>query len=448
MRQKIATTPQQAIDGLATALFIPILAISVPSIAGADYVLAMLITLGPLVWYVVTVVLAPLRASRSINRPDIAQLIGDDRVRFRAGAGALTCAVDLGFRKYIIFNEQDLAGHYQDWKALIGHEYAHIRNGDAKFFHFVGIFGITTFFAVVYSLIASFVLLSNGLSGAVVEASSSNGPIILILALIGFPIFFLLWIRQSLHAREFRADGESRALDKKAFDDWMRRSLRREIRESAPSGVSLRGVLRWFTHPSFKRRADALQDNKLASNYRIHSEVLRSLVFVTGGAALSYFVFMAVSSFASQAEHVPVWLVPIFVLLMAMPLCAAYGAISVSAMHSFEQGGWRGSIGFCIAVAVANWLLLAAFYYSAVLLGQYAAVTKGFPSAPPELMSTGSWPFFVMLFNFGIVLSAVTMVAFRIFGRFRYSLIVHLIVGPSSLIGGLLATKLEWWLFT
>ncbi|AEI93082.1 hypothetical protein [Roseobacter litoralis] len=112
MRQKIATTPQQAIDGLATALFIPILFISVPSIANASSILAALITLGPLVWYVTTVIFAPLKASKPIKRPDIAQIIGDDRVRIRAGAGAVTCAVDLGFRKYIIFNEQDLAGHY------------------------------------------------------------------------------------------------------------------------------------------------------------------------------------------------------------------------------------------------------------------------------------------------------------------------------------------------
>ncbi|WP_044025215.1 M48 family metalloprotease [Roseobacter litoralis] len=330
---------------------------------------------------------------------------------------------------------------------MIGHEYAHIKNGDAKFFHFVGIFGITTFFIVVYSLIATFVLLSNVLSGVAAE-TSFNGTITAILGLIGFPVFFLLWIRQSLHAREFRADRESRALNREAVDDWMRRSLRREIRNNTWWFSGLDRMVGSFTHPSFKRRADALRDDRLASNYRLHSEVLRSLVFVTGGAALSYFVFMALNSFASQAESFPVWFVPIFILLIVLPICAAYGAISVSAMYSFEQGGWRASLGFCTAVAVANWLLLATAFYVIVFLGQFDAITEGVPSAPPELMSTGVWPFFVMLINFGVVLSVLTMLAFKLLGRFRYSLIVHLIVGPGSLIGGLLATKLEWWLLT
>ncbi|WP_300037193.1 M48 family metalloprotease [uncultured Roseobacter sp.] len=426
-------------------MFTPILVISLPAIANTSVAIAAAVVLLPLVWYIKTVVYDPLSMSKPIVRQDFSEIIGDDKVRFRVGSRVATCSIDLGFRRYIVFNSQDLTGQYQDWKALIGHEYAHIKNGDAKFFHFVGILGGVTFLAVLYSLFLATLFLLDGLTGQA-EQFSPRGTITLVLGLIGFPIFCLLWIRQSLHEREFRADRESRDLDEKHFNDWMRRYLRHEVRERVRLNLAI--AFRWFTHPSFKKRSEVLQLRNKEVKFRFWPETLRSLAFVYGGSALSYLVFMSISSYFAHNPDLPIWFIALVFATIMMPVLSSFGAISVSAMSAYEQGGWRASLKYCVAIAGANWLLLTAFFYAIVGLGQFDAITVGVPAAPPELRSDGIWPFFVIFLNFGLLLSMFTMAAFWLFGRLRFSLLVHIAIGTLSLVGAFLATKLEWWLFS
>lgn len=46
-------------------------------------------------------------------------------------------AIDLLFKRFIIFNESDLAVDDEKWRTLYHHEVAHILNGESRYFNFV-----------------------------------------------------------------------------------------------------------------------------------------------------------------------------------------------------------------------------------------------------------------------------------------------------------------------
>lgn len=100
-----------------------------------------LVILAPLfvAGYVFGAIITPLFESRPIENAEIAGAIDDQTIRLRSSQEQPTRAIDLIFRKYIIVNESDLNGHFQDWRALIYHEHCHLTSGDARYFHFLAV---------------------------------------------------------------------------------------------------------------------------------------------------------------------------------------------------------------------------------------------------------------------------------------------------------------------
>lgn len=443
MSRQVAATPQQANDALAFALFIPILAISLPTIAYASVALAVLVIVIPVVWYIFINVLSPLLGSNPLTRLELNKMIEDDQVEFRITKTGATRAIDVGWRRFIIFNENDLTGHYKDWRALIGHEHAHIRNRDARFFHYAGIFGL-----VALSCIAYFVVI---FSSIFLISSSQEGSDRDLLAAVFVPgllvavsIFFFLWIRQSLHAREFIADRNGYRLDSEAFNDWMRRMLRFENRKGVLERLNLYSLLRWFTHPSFERRFNAISAHDISDNFKLRAEVLRSIGFLYGGGLLSYFVFEALNAYFSPDTEINNLSLALIVLILVLPVAAACGATSVAAMTSVDSGGWKRLAVFCGAVSIANWLTICIFYFLIVSLGRYEALTSDLPNVPEEKMSSGIIDFLVIALNYGISIFLMILLARRLVGRFRYNVPLHVAIGGLALPAAFSIAKLQW----
>lgn len=443
MSRQVAATPQQANDALAFALFIPILAISLPTIANASVILAMLMIAVPVVWYVFINILSPLLGSCPLIRPELNEMIEDDRIEFRTTKFGVTRAIDVGWRRFIIFNESDLTGHYKDWRALLGHEYAHIKNRDARFFHYVGIFGLVALCCIVYFIaVFSTVFLISSAN------ETSNQELLAAMfvpgLLVAVSIFFFFWIRQSLHAREFIADRNGYHFDNEAFNDWMRRMLRFENRKGILERLNIYSLLRWFTHPSFARRFNAITDQDISDNFKLHAEVLRSIGFLYGGGLLSYFVFEALNTYFSPDTEISNLSLALIVLMLFLPVAAACGATSVAAMTSAESGGWKGLAVFCGTVSIANWFTICIFYFLVVSFGQYGALTSDLPDVPEENMSSGIIDFLVIALNYGISIFLMTLLARRFVSRFRYNVPLHVVIGGLALPAAFLIAKLQW----
>lgn len=440
--QKLPATAEQAIDGLAISLFLPILLITIPAIATFAPDVAALIVAIPTAGYIYTNIFSPLTRSRRIEKPELSGLLNDSRIQFRVGP-VNTSALDLGFRKYIIFDEQDLTGTYQNWRALLGHEYAHLKYGDAKFFHAAGVLGSIAFAAMIFFvfvfLLSTFALNPNTLGSEPLHPVAAS---LIALVVAGLCAFFILWIRQSLHAREFRADREGSDLDREAFQDWMRRALRHERREKRTSG-RLAFSLRWFTHPSFEQRSAALQRSDSVSAPKLRSEVLRSLVFLYGGGALSYFVFEAMNVFFDPDTEIRILGLVLIGLMLLLPLAAACGATSVAAMTCYTEGGWRDAAKFCGAVAITNWVALCIFYFFTLQAGYYEAITAGLTEVPEENMTSGIWQFFVLLSNYGFALLLFTFLTERFFSANRFNILLHICTGALSVPTAFLLTSAQ-----
>lgn len=439
----------ETVDSLAGILFVVML------VTGGMFVrfelpFIVIAVVFPALWYFIFVVIEPFRRSFPYKNDLVQGSLGDPTIRLRKSVSLDTRVVDLWFRRYIIFNANDLDGPCQNWRAIVGHELEHVVQGDSKYFHFAGITGASTLAMLAY------LALSLG-RYTFDEASALNfsGPdwafVFTPVLYIAVGAFFVLWVRQSLHIREFRADQAALQKAGTDFEDWIRREKRRE--SCAPIRWHKIGtrILKWFTHPSFTRREAALQTNDEHSWSLFIWKVTQSACFIFGGGMLSAAAAMGLIAFAPQSSLFESQAVQLLVLgsVMVLPLGAAIGVISVYTLDAIVGAGWvRGSV-FVGAVALVCVGCLLVFTLGAQVTGFYDLVTAGLPPAPPgssERVVDDVLPFLQIFGNFALILVTSNLVAKRFLGRIKYFSIVHLVFGLSSAIGAFLLSKFQWWM--
>lgn len=79
----------------------------------------------------------PLRISNDLQPDHPAWSIRANEILLRRSSQLPTMAIDLLFKRFIIFNESDLAVDDEKWRTLYHHEVAHILNGESRYFNFV-----------------------------------------------------------------------------------------------------------------------------------------------------------------------------------------------------------------------------------------------------------------------------------------------------------------------
>lgn len=431
-------TPEQAMDGLAAMLVIPILLVIVPALASLNSAVAFVIAILPATWYVASSIVLPLTNSTPLRASDFGHAISDNRVQFRKTKTGGSRALQVFGVRYIIFKEGDLHPHYREWKAVIGHEYAHLVFGDAKYFHFVGLFVPSAIATLIY---VSYLLL---LSPNQNESSGPISDVVVATLLVSICIFVVFWIRQNLHSREYRADAYARNHNPEAFDGWLFRSLRSERRKSVH--FSLNSALKWFTHPSFEKRSRALANGDRLQTFSLLYECLRSLGFVAVGSLGTVQAFMSVSTYYRGESVSPLLMSAIFLVIL-MPIASANAAISVTARRLLDQSGSKGLLAYLIAFPVIFWVASAAFYYCLIATGQYETLTAGLPPQPPGKGESGLFAFFVISLNYAFALLTVTLACSKTVDRRRFAIGLHVFVGLLSLVGSFLMTKLQWCVF-
>ncbi|MEM6410173.1 MAG: M48 family metalloprotease [Pseudomonadota bacterium] len=438
-----AKSTARLIDALALIIFVVILGIAIPVLWTFNPVVAWVALLAPLLWYLIVMIYHPLQQSHPADDPKLINLINDRRIRLRTSDTMPTRALDLIFWRAIVINNQDLTGFYQDWRALIGHELVHLKNRDSQYFHFVGVAGlmilIITFLMIVQFL--TYLLLPKRVQQTL-ELNAAGTAIWASTVIVLACLFFIFWLRRSLHEREFLADQGGRAMNADAFDDWLRRGLRLE-RNANHQMIKLPDrLLKWFTHPNFSRRLKRIQSNSSEMSSDFFSNILRSIVFLWGSGILAYAVLVAGAEFFSGHPYER-WLTVIYLALSALSVAAGTGAISVATLDALHKGGVSRGLAHVAAVGTVNWCAIAGLYSVTVALGHYEGLAADFPPQQTEGKS-GGLPFLVILVNFSGCVLALNLIAQRFFKKFWYSAVFHLATGIISFLSAFIITKLQW----
>lgn len=439
------------LDGFASILFV-FMVLTGLMFTQFDTALIVVAIVFPAIWYIIAVVVDPLRQSEPLDHPEIAAILGNERRTYlRVSTTTDTCAIDLWACKFIIFNAEDLTKPYQNWKAMIGHELAHLRHGDSKYFHFAGLSGLA---AAAMAFYIGFVMVLVGPNpDNYPTVASQTWPFYVIPYGIAIVlIFFVFWIRSSVHRREFRADAASRAFDQAAFDEWLDAQVMIEAETRFPILETPARLLRWFTHPSFQRRFARATAGSTSPS--LLPEIARAFLFFCGSAALTGFVGFGFSNLNLESISYPVSLLPVAIAAMAvvviMPMAAGVGIISVSTMTVLDAKGLKIGAAFVFTLSLSIAVLLN---FGTLLLqatGAYETITVDLPPSPAAEASSFGYELLsglIIMSNFALIVLAMNHVLRRLLPGKRFKLVPHLIVGFVAPVGMFLLTKLQWWLF-
>lgn len=416
-----------ASDGIATVMFAGILSLAVPTIASINPGAAIVAIVAPTAWYLATQVFGPIQSSKPISRPDLNDLIDDQSIRFRMTYSGDTRALDIGLHKYIIFNKLDLEGRLRNWKALIGHEHAHLKNKDVLFFHFAGISALivaASFFLLILLFLSVFWLSAEERVGF--EANAERTSVLFALGLSAVMAFFILWIRRSLHRREFLADEAGYRRDPEAYRDWLRRVARRE----SEAGFSWSDTISWFTHPSFANRRSCLGGSKPVSGQSYVSVLGMSLGFLYGCAFLAYGVFVVGTDIGRNTGSANLLLA--YRILVILIVSSGAAAISLSVMEFFESGGARKAAQYASLVVLTNLVLIGAFTETVKIFGLSQSLTQDLPD-PSGPLRSGFLDFSIIFGCFGMTLFLLNGAVSVILRSAKFNLIAHLMIGALAI---------------
>lgn len=433
-------------DTLTAILFLSMLIVGTMLVGfEADF----LIVVGlPAAAYVACVIVAPLRFSSPLENDEVARAVGDPSIRLRYSSEIDTRALDIWFQKYLIINSDDLTGICQNWRAVLGHELEHLKQGDSRYFHFAGVTGSASLLMCLYFTTVFLVaLLGVGLDSLQERRGWANLLIPMVLVFVS--AFFVFWVRQSLHDREFRADRAGRALHSKEFDDWLRREARREEETQIPITEFLARALKWFTHPTFKRRKVAIHTPH--RSFPFEAMVLQAFCFLVGSASLSGFMGAFILDSVALNSIVPASYLPFpmvaIITVFLLPIAAGFALVSISTLDAIEQSG-KGH-GALFVVAVAGLVLLAGMAFAVFMnvTGLDQVLTKDLPERPSSAQRGALYEFFgttIILANFSFLMFCLNLVVRRWCGQYRYNWIIHMFIGTISIVGAFLWTKAQF----
>ncbi len=379
---------------------------------------------------------APLANSQSYKPSGAASPFIDDNVRLRVSKTIATRAFDLGFYKAIIvrINEDDETDPAS--KLSIPHELAHIQNGDARYFHLAALAGLISLAMLVqFTALALSALTLPSVQRSAIPMDQRIMTFAIPLASVAAALFFISWIRQSLHMREFVADRAGLEANPEQYLTWLRRQRNRERAIGWEWQNLLVAIQTNFTHPTFERRLAAAQStDKPIERFRFWIETGRSAVFLYGGILLAFSLF----SYGSGIDN---WTTLIYIGLTILVIVASVGAVSISAMEAFERVGAPGAAFFLLSFAILNWAIPALGTLIAQSTGTYDALTVGLGPAPEETTS-GFGLFFAIFLIGGATLFAFNYCIYRFAGSWRYRTVTHLVAGLVGTIGAFQTPKL------
>ncbi|MEM9128190.1 MAG: M48 family metalloprotease [Pseudomonadota bacterium] len=434
-----------ASDFVGFIIFSGLIAIVAPPLFWQSSIVGIIVTCVIVGRYLYPTVIAPLRNSERVPQWDHRK--GETQgYPVRISASEPTHVVDYFFGRTIVVNQSDYDDAAGTVRALIAHELAHIRNGDTRFFHFAGITGAisaTSLFAIF--ALAMLYLVGDRTFFPEPPPDRFQPTILLMTAVVLTIIYFLFWLRDSLHEREFQADASALAMEPEAVEGWLWRSARLDrIKNRRPSRPTNAAIIKFFTHPTFAKRLKRISEPPRRSPWSFVAQSMMAFVMVPICGFLAYSLFQVGIIYGQAINSIQLyWAYFGFAFLAA---AAAFTNFSVLVQRSLTAHGLGAAIVVSASFAASGWLLMMSSYGLSVVLGFYETITADLPK-PPGGTTTGGWAWLSIIGSCSAVCLALNVALRPFLPRQFLAVLGHLIIGFLAMIGAFQVPRFFHWLF-
>ncbi|MGJ8628777.1 MAG: M48 family metalloprotease [Sulfitobacter sp.] len=388
--------------------------------------LAVLFTFG---WMIII----PLKESTRLAKEHEVYKDAPEGVYLRRTATGSTSALDLLWAKIIFFEDADLRPHYNNWRSLIHHEATHLRNNDTRIFLLSAVLGFGYLGQILVLLLVLFgIFLTEPIQENEVDSIQAMAALTVFIVLQ--IVLYLVWIKRSLHRREFNADRYAFEQSGQHYVDWMDRTHRRHMlkqkEQSFKLSVWCSKMFRALTHPNIAARCEAL---KLGAP-KVKIGPWRSIIlplslgviclFFGSGAYIGWQVGY---DFAFKFMSLPCLIAVSFVAFSYLSL-TTMRFLSVS--RPIEKALWP--LRWVAVIIMPMYLLNLVFGPDA---GNVLAVAK-------SALALGIW-----VFSFGVILVIGFIFVSKLPKILHFSILLHAVVGAIAFLGSRAFTGGIFWIF-